>query len=356
MALAAFAGVAGFLIAVAGTPLAGRLAHAFDVLDHPDAADHKNHDDPTPYLGGIALFAGAVIGSLLLFAVDDAPGRSDLLVAVALGVALGVVGLIDDVRALPPGIKFGAQLLAALGAWSVGFEVHLTQIEGLDIALSLLWIVGITNAFNLLDNMDGLSAGLAGIAAGVFAVLSLIGELHALSVVAGALSGACFGFLVHNRHPAKVFMGDAGSLFLGFLLALIGVRLRFDNLLQVTFLIPVVVLAVPILDTSVVVISRLISNRSPLTGGRDHISHRLVNVGLSVRMAVFALYLMGICLGWIGIVMSQATREVGWMLIALVAFVGVIMLLTLLRVPVYETFTQERLAQRTAPYEEPEEH
>lgn len=355
MGLAGLAGVAGFLIAFAGTPLSTRLAHRFGAIDHPTGEEHKAHDDPTPYLGGIALFAACVLGSLVLFRLGNPAGRADLFVALGLAIGLGVIGLVDDVRKLPPGARLLFQIGAALIAWNAGFEVHLTQVDPIDAVLSLVWIVGITNAFNLLDNMDGLSAGLAGIAAAIFSVLSLIGELEALSIVSASLSGACFGFLVHNRHPARVFMGDSGSLFLGFLLACIGVRLRFDNLLQVTFLIPVVVLAVPILDTSVVVISRMIGGQSPLRGGRDHVSHRLVNVGLSVRTAVYALYLMGLCLGWIGIVMSQADARVGWMLIALVGLVGVVLIITLLRVPVYEASVQERLAVASAEYEEPDE-
>ena len=157
-----------------------------------------------------------------------------------------------------------------------------------------------------------------------------------LAVVAASLAGASFGFLAHNRHPAKIFMGDAGSTFLGFMLALIGVRLRFDNLVEVTFLIPVVVLGIPILDTALVVTSRTLHGRAVFLGGRDHISHRLVHVGLSVPLAVGLLYWTGLCLGWLGIVISQASVEVGWMLLGFVIALGLFFGLLLLRVPVYK--------------------
>lgn len=119
--------------------------------------------------------------------------------------------------------------------------------------LTIIWIVGITNAFNLLDNRDGLTSGLAGIAALSFAVMGVVGSMPLITVAAASLAGASLGFLAHNRHPAKIFMGDAGSNFIGFMLALIGARLRFDNLVEVTFLVPVIVLGLPILDTTLVV-------------------------------------------------------------------------------------------------------
>jgi UDP-GlcNAc:undecaprenyl-phosphate GlcNAc-1-phosphate transferase len=229
-----------------------------------------------------------------------------------------------------------AQLLAAGSMWIAGFRIGIAPNEAINLALTLVWIVGITNAFNLLDNMDGLTGGLAALAAATFGAMGIMGHLPALPLLAFSLSGACFGFLLHNRFPAKIYMGDAGSTFIGFLIATIGLQVRFDNLPEVTFLIPVVVLALPILDTTLVVVSRLRSGRPVFAGGRDHISHRLVSLGLSVRVSVGILYWAQICLGWLGIVVSQSSVKVGWMLLGFVISLGLFFMLTLLSVPVYE--------------------
>jgi UDP-GlcNAc:undecaprenyl-phosphate/decaprenyl-phosphate GlcNAc-1-phosphate transferase len=255
---------------------------------------------------------------------------------VGAAVILGGVGLADDFRSLPRSLRLAAQIAAAVAAYAAGFGVSSTPWEALDLVLSIIWIVGITNAFNLLDNMDGLTSGLAGIAGLSFAVMGVVGSMPLVTVAAASLAGASFGFFAHNRHPAKIFMGDAGSNFIGFMLALIGARLRFDNLVEVTFLVPVIVLGLPILDTTLVVVSRKLHGRPMFLGGRDHISHRLVHLGLSVPIAVGLLFWTGLCLGWLGLVVSRADVLVGWMLLSFVLAMGLFFGILLLRVPVYE--------------------
>ena len=335
---ASAAAAVAFLTAFAVTPLTSKLAHRWGILDHPTPGSHKKHSTVTPYLGGIAIVAGMIAGSLLLIPIRvsklDTPRQ--LVLGVVLAGALGLLGLYDDIRPAPRTLRIVAQLLAAGTAWGLGFRVEAAPWEAVNILLTIVWIVGITNAFNLLDNMDGLSAGMAGVSAFSFMVLAGLGDLWVLSVIAASLTGAAFGFLMHNKHPAKVFMGDAGSVFIGFLLALIGLELRFDNLLQVTFLVPVVVLGVPILDTTIVVISRLRHGISPFLGARDHVSHRLVKVGLPVKTAVGLLYWAGLCLGWLGLVISRSNVQVGWMLLGFVGALGAFFGILLLRVPVYE--------------------
>ncbi len=338
LSLGAFviAGAAAVLV----TPASGRIAQRFGILDHPGGAptSYKKHTVATPYLGGIAIVGGTLAGSLLLWLV---PGSFEYVskgfpAAIVIAILLGVVGLRDDIRSLPRSFRLLAQVGAAVAAWAGGFGVQMTPWMVVNIAVTILWVVGITNAFNLLDNMDGLTAGLASVSALSFAALGLLGAQPLVPIVAAALAGSALGFLAHNRHPAKIFMGDAGSLFLGFLLALLGLRLRFDNLVQVTFLIPVIVLGIPILDTTLVVWSRIKHGRPVFLGGRDHISHRLVRIGLSVRAAVGILYFAAACLGWIGIVISQATPKIGFMLLGFVFAVGAFFGLLLLQVPVYE--------------------
>jgi UDP-GlcNAc:undecaprenyl-phosphate GlcNAc-1-phosphate transferase len=262
--------------------------------------------------------------------------RGDFSTGILLAAGLGALGLIDDIRPLPRVVRLGAQIAVAWGAWEAGFRAVPTDSTTLNFILTLFWIVGITNAFNLLDNMDGLSAGLAGVGALSFTTMGVVEDLGVLAIVAGALTGAAFGFLIHNRHPATVFMGDSGSLFLGFMLALIGIEMRFDNLVEVTFLVPVVVLGLPIFDTTLVVLSRLRRKRSPFMGGRDHISHRLVKMGLPVGFSVGLLYWTGLCLGWLGIVISRSSTEVGWMLLGFVLALATFFGILLSRVPIYE--------------------
>lgn len=331
----------GFAVSFGVTPLTAKAARRFGILDRPssNAQGHKKHRRPTPYLGGLAILGGMLAGSAFMLAIPE--GRPALILAgfplAILGaVALGLVGLVDDVRQLPRTVRLLAQAGAAVAAHFGGFSVSLTSVEPVNLLLTVVWIVGITNAFNLLDNMDGLTSGLAGIAALSFAVMGVLGGMPLLAVVSAALAGSSFGFLAHNLHPAKIFMGDAGSTFLGFLLALIGVRLRFDNLVEVTFLVPVVVLGIPILDTTLVVASRKLHGRPVFLGGRDHISHRLVHVGLSVPVTVGLLYWSGLCLGWLGLVISRSTVQVGWMLLGFVSAVGLFFGALLLRVSVYE--------------------
>lgn len=255
---------------------------------------------------------------------------------LALAGGLGLTGLVDDIKPLPRSVRLAAQLGAAVAAWEVGFRVQATDVEAVNLALTVFWIVGITNAFNLLDNMDGLSAGLAGTAAISFAVMGLLGGQPVVAIGMLGLAGATLGFLAHNKHPAKVFMGDAGSLLIGFLLALMGLRLEFENLVSVTFLVPVVVLGLPIFDTTLVVLSRLRHGRPMFLGGRDHVSHRLVRSGLPVRYAVGLLYWTGLCLGWLGLVISRSNVQVGYMLLGFVMAMGLFLGALLWQVPVYD--------------------
>lgn len=329
--------VAAALVAYLVTPLTSRLAHRFGVLDRPKA--HGSHSEATPYLGGAAILCGLLAGALFLLGAEEPEAFSPTKgfgLAIAIGVALSLVGLLDDVYDLPRILRLAVQIGAAGAAFAAGFRVQMPLPAEVNALLTIVWFVGITNAFNLLDNMDGLTAGLAGVAALSFAVMGLLAEHETLTITAVALGGGALGFLIHNRAPAKIFMGDAGSLLLGFLLALIGLELRFDNLVRVTFLVPVVVLGLPIFDTTLVVLSRLAHRRSPFLGGRDHISHRLVRMGLPVRFSVGLLYWAGICLGWLGLVISRSNVQVGWMLLGFVGALALFFGYFLWRVPVYD--------------------
>ncbi|MGH9224826.1 MAG: MraY family glycosyltransferase [Acidimicrobiales bacterium] len=228
--------------------------------------------------------AGVAASVLLL-------GRPSLQVGMVCcaGLALGAMGLVDDDVTLPPRVRLLAELAAAVAAASLGITVHVTGNAAPDFVITLVWIVGITNALNLLDNMDGLAAGVAAVVATAVLVLAVAGEQHAVILLAAALAGACAGFLVHNRRPASIFMGDAGSLFLGFILALITIEVSPALRTPDSFAVPVMLLAVAVLDTTTVTLGRIRHGRSVLQGGKDHLSHRLVKRGLSMGLAVWLL-------------------------------------------------------------------
>ena len=294
--------VAALLFSTLATPVMRRLALATGIVDAPSL--RKLHTEPTPLLGGAAMYAAFVV-ALLLFG-----GRAEIrqMVAIVLGATgVSLMGVIDDARGVPPSFKFLGQFAAAAVAVISGLQVHLFPIEALNIALSLLWFVGITNAMNLLDNMDGLSGGLAAVAAAHFLLLAALNGQYLVGTLSAALLGACIGFLRYNFNPASIFMGDTGSLFLGFVLAAVGIKLRFENTFVVTWMVPLVVLLVPILDTTLVVVSRLRRGKNPFTTpGKDHLSHRLVALGFTRREAVLICWLLGSSVGMIAVFLTEA--------------------------------------------------
>jgi UDP-GlcNAc:undecaprenyl-phosphate GlcNAc-1-phosphate transferase len=277
------------------TPLAARLVAA-------PSAD-RWHERSTPLLGGIGIFAGITAGIGVAAAAGAFPVTQEVW-GIWGGVALlFVAGLVDDLRALPPLAKLGLQIAAGVVVLATGTDVQLIHTRPVAWAVALLWLVGMTNAFNLLDNMDGLAATLAAIAFAFFAIDAVTVHPNHTALVL-ALSGmlACCGFLPWNLRPggkALVFMGDSGSQVLGFMLAALGLSASWKvaGTTVATFLLPVLVLAVPILDTTLVTVVRLLEGRPVYQGGRDHSSHRLVRFGLSEKHAVLLLALIATTIG-----------------------------------------------------------
>jgi UDP-GlcNAc:undecaprenyl-phosphate/decaprenyl-phosphate GlcNAc-1-phosphate transferase len=331
--LAVFAVSAAFSLVL--TPLVLRFALSRAVLDHPGG--HKSHTDPVPYLGGLAI-VGAFALTVGVAALVRPPvsGRGELFAVLGLAVLLATVGLLDDLRGLSPAVRLVVEVAAGFVLWKIGAGVDLFGPGATDALVTIVWVVGITNAFNLLDNMDGLSAGVAAIAAGSIFVIAQVEGQFLVAALAAALAGCALGFLRHNFHPARIYMGDAGSLYLGFVLAYLGLKLRFSAPDDITFLVPVLVLGVPILDTTLVTITRLQHGRSPFQGGRDHISHRLVKLGLPVRAAVGTIYVGAASLGVIALVVSRVDRTSAYLLAGLVLVLGILAGLALGQVPVYD--------------------
>jgi UDP-GlcNAc:undecaprenyl-phosphate/decaprenyl-phosphate GlcNAc-1-phosphate transferase len=316
--------VSAFALAAVGTPLARRLAPRFGLVDKPAA--RKIHATPMPLMGGVAIYLAFL---LALVALGDRFYVREV-VSILLGASLcSFMGLWDDRSGLSALVRLAGQTIAAGILIVSGVRVQLFPYEAINLALSLLWVLTITNAMNLLDNMDGLSGGVTAIAAAFFLLLAAMNGQYLVGALAAALLGASIGFLLYNVNPASIFMGDSGSLFLGFMLAAVGIKLRFPaNVTFVTWMIPVMVLGLPIFDTTLVSLSRLRQGLNPLTTpGKDHISHRLVLLGLSRREAVLVLYLVCAALGVLAMYLTQATVSEGYivggavMLVSLYALV-----------------------------------
>jgi UDP-GlcNAc:undecaprenyl-phosphate GlcNAc-1-phosphate transferase len=289
--------LASALASLALSPLAARAAVRFKVLDNPKG--YKAHARPTPLLGGVAVALATGLGLTLAFAAGGATFGPPLQALAVGGAVILVAGLIDDFRDLSPGYKFAWQIAAAAAAGmalaflGVRLGLFLTLPRMVMALLTAAWVVGITNAFNLSDNMNGLCAGLGAIAALALAVLNLQSGEIGVAAAAASLGGACLGFLPYNWPRARLFLGDTGSMFIGFLLAalsVMGVYARGAAIPVLAIYSPLFLLAIPLLDSLLVVALRLRIGHPPWVGDRRHISHRLVRRGMRQASAVAVLW------------------------------------------------------------------
>lgn len=310
---------ASLLFAVGATPIARRVAVLLGILDQPNA--RKIHTSPVPLLGGVAIYV-AFLAALLLF--SDA-----FYVNQVIGILLGAtwvsfLGIWDDWRTLRPALKLLGQFLAIGILIVTGVRVEFLRNPYLNMFVTAAWMVGITNAVNFLDNMDGLSGGIAAIASAWFLVLALLNGQFLVAPFAAALLGASLGFLVYNFNPARIFMGDAGSLFLGFMLAAVGLKLRFPGHPDaITWMIPVLVLGIPVLDMSLVTVSRLRRRVNPwTTAGKDHLSHRFVRMGMTHRRAVLYIYALCLIAGALGFVLQYVSIPIAFLILTLALVTG----------------------------------
>lgn len=300
-----FIAIAAGLIAFVGTPLTLIVAQRIGLVAVPNA--RRTHSVTTPLMGGVAIWAAFVI-SLLIFGRGSAE-YLELSAIIVGGTVMSGVGFIDDRVSLGPLQKLAGELAAALILVLGGVGTHLFPhpFEIGDIVLSVVWVIGVCNAVNYMDNMDGLAAGVAAVAAASFLMLAALNGQALVASLAAALLGACLGFLVYNFQPAVTFMGDAGSLLLGFMLAVLGIKLNFPHINQAsTWMAPIVVLGLPLFDAAMVTISRFRRGVSVVQGGADHTSHRLARLGLSHRRVVLALYSVGAALGLLTVFMTQS--------------------------------------------------
>ena len=278
------------------TPLMRKIALTQGVLDHPNSA-HKSHKNPVPYMGGVAIIIGVVIVSYAALISNKFTWNNFWLATSILvpAVVMGLVGLLDDIKSLNPLPRFIGQSIAGI---VVAFILILsdnignpTGITVLDVAITVLWIVGICNSINFFDNLDGGAAGTVAISSISLTYLGINADQYFIAALSIVVAGSTLGFLIWNSEPARIYMGDAGSLFLGVLIATLTIRFKPSTDDPVTsFSIPVLLLAIPILDTTVAVFSRLRRKVSPFQGGQDHLSHRLLRAGLSRRLSAITLW------------------------------------------------------------------
>ncbi len=310
--------VTALLFALAGTPAARKLAMRMGVIAMP--RNDRAHSKPTAMMGGVAIYAGATVALLIGIVVASlflgGWRNLDELAAILAGATImGAVGLWDDRARLKPLAKLLLQFAAILLPVLVGVRVRLRIPEVLNIAVTFAWVLYVTNSVNFSDNMDGVAAGISAVAAAFFTLIAAMNGQYLVSALAAATLGASLGFLRYNLPlpRASIFMGDAGALFLGYMLAFLGIKLRFpENANFVTWMVPVLVLGVPLFDTTMVFISRYRRGISPLQGGLDHWAPRLARSGLGELGATLTLDLIGGALGLIAVFVMQANPMEGY--------------------------------------------
>jgi UDP-GlcNAc:undecaprenyl-phosphate GlcNAc-1-phosphate transferase len=296
-------------------PLLRKIAFRYSVLDRPNQS-HKTHRESIPYLGGFAIVIPVSllvsIGPLIFIEDSNYSVQSTLFLLPA--VVLALIGLYDDIKNLSASSRFLLQSVIAIGITiyleNLGYTISILSNQIGNFLLSIFWLVGIINAFNFFDNLDGGAAGITLIASLSLFLLGLWGGQYLIASISLALAGAGLGFLWWNRNPARIYLGDSGALYIGFMLALS--LLQFEPKVDsqvASALIPVFLLALPIIDTSVAVVSRISRGVSIFQGGRDHLSHRLISLGLNKRKTAYSLWSLSALLSSLALLMSHVSKD-----------------------------------------------
>ena len=308
--LAAAALLVAALVALMTTPVVRSLAVRMGAVDVPKDG-RRMHDHPIPRMGGLAIFFGFIL-SVLIFQTLTPSLRGMLLGSVI----IVVLGILDDIYALPALPKFLVQIVAALVAVLEGNRIEFLsnpnifskepfwELGWLSIPISVLWIVAITNSVNLIDGLDGLACGVSTISSMTLLVIALIVSEPDVAILMAALAGACIGFLPYNLNPAKIFMGDTGSTFLGFILATVSIQGLFKFYAIISFAVPFLMLGLPIFDTCFAILRRVAIGQSPMSPDRGHIHHKLIDMGFSQKQAVAVLYIISAILGLSAVVLT----------------------------------------------------
>ena len=318
------------LISFFSTPMVRKLAIKIGAVDIPKD-DRRVHTEAMPFLGGIAIFASVVITVLLFLPLD----RSTF--AILMGSTLIVMsGILDDLRDLSPKKKLAFQIAAAvvliIGGVKVEFITNpfsststLVMLGWMSIPITLFWIVGITNTVNLIDGLDGLAAGVAMISSISLMLVAYKFSYTEITILSAILAGACLGFLPFNFNPAKIFMGDTGALFLGFMLAAISIEGIMKSVATIAVVVPIIILGIPIFDTTFAIFRRLLNGQSIMAADKGHLHHRLLNMGFSQRKTVLLLYGISSIFGLAAVLISKANSRQA-VYLSMITFIGAILL------------------------------
>ena len=310
------------------TPLVKALAYKVGAIDVPKD-NRRMHKQPIPRLGGLAIFIAFVLATLLFTKIDTQ------LRGILLGsVIIVILGVIDDSMTLKALPKFFVQIAAAAVAVLHGCRIEFiskfsateyAQLpEWLSIALTILWIVAITNAVNFIDGLDGLAVGVSAISTATLLVIALLVSEANIAVILAALLGACLGFIPYNLNPAKIFMGDTGATFLGYILACLSIQGLFKLYTIISFAVPFLILGIPIFDICFAVIRRLFKGQNPMEADRGHIHHRIIDMGFNQKQSVAMIYMLTALLGLSAVVLTTSGEMRALVLIGTILLVGAI--------------------------------
>ncbi|MCC2640021.1 MAG: putative Phospho-N-acetylmuramoyl-pentapeptide-transferase [Nitrospira sp.] len=297
------------LLSVYGVPIARRAALKFGIVDSPDGR-LKHQREPVPYLGGVAIYLACLVSLAFTFEF-----RHDVLGIVLSGTLIVMLGLIDDFGVLSPGTKLAGQFLAVFVLIKSGIRIEIASLpDWIDIGLTVFWMVGIINAFNLLDIMDGLSAGIGVISAAFLCVVAILNGDQTIAFMLAALMGSLLGFLRYNWRPASIYMGDSGAMFIGLMLGALSMIGRYTEGHSVSLLTPVLILGIPIFDTFFVMYVRFLRGLPVFLGSPDHMAIRLRHWGLTVTQVVLISYLAAALLGAVGLLVMAVRQDLAVML------------------------------------------
>lgn len=307
------------------TPLARKLAIRVGALDIPKDA-RKIHKNPIPYFGGIAIYV-AIIACMYVFMP-----HSETNISIMIGATIIVLtGIVDDMYGMPAKIKLIMQIIAAAVAIKGGVKIHfitnplsatgMSLLRDLTIPITLFWIVGITNTINLIDGLDGLASGVASIAATTLLFTAAIKGYDFIVMQCAIIAGACLGFLPYNFNPAKIFMGDTGSLLLGYMLSVTAILGMVKSVAAVALVVPVFALGLPIFDTTFAIVRRFINKKPIMEADKDHLHHKLMRKGLNHRQTVLVMYFISMMLGFAAIIIADADPSTGVIVVGVVVVI-----------------------------------
>ncbi|MBK5252313.1 MAG: undecaprenyl/decaprenyl-phosphate alpha-N-acetylglucosaminyl 1-phosphate transferase [Peptostreptococcaceae bacterium] len=310
------------------TPMAEKLARKVGAMDVPKD-DRRVHTSPIPRMGGLAIYL-AFVATLVIFA-----GMDDMTMGIIIGSTMIVgVGIVDDIRGVSAKVKLLVQILAALVLVHFGVKIDfftnffesegLIYLGNLSIPITVFWVVGITNTFNLIDGLDGLAAGISTISATTLSYIAFVNGRYEMALVTLILAGCCVGFLPFNFNPARIFMGDTGSLFLGFVLSAISIQGTIKGATALTMVLPILAMGLPIMDTTLAILRRIIGGRSIMEADKGHLHHKLLSAGLCQKRAVLLMYGISLMLGISAVLLMNSEYISGFAIIAATLVIAMI--------------------------------